>query len=705
MKHPFSCYQIAVVIFMFLFAVATPPCWAQEESEDAVTEAAETESEKTEAADAAPAADDTAEDTADEDAAAEDDTAAAEDAVSEGEDEEEAAEIDPNAPKSVRLKNGGYFSIVKIILLLIVYLLWVKTADWASIDGVAFQKNWKKWNAIIVGAFAVAFALTLLLPWFWLGYSLLILAYIIPFVMYVRYRNEDMNPAEMVFTKDHLRHVFSEGAGKIGMKVDPKAKDKFSTGCAATLTSHTSSERQREIRRVQAHAHEGFMDARKMIAALMAHKPESTMLDFTANGVAIRHLLDGVWHPGGQLERETSDPALEALKILCGMNPQDRRSKQTGECEVVFNYSYDFPDERLNIRQLQEQYDALIEEDSDEKFAERRKLKEELRKAKETLPPPETRTRKAIITVTCQGTQTGERVLLVFSAEKMNFKVLTDTGMRDKLAEQLQPMFDLPKGVLVFSAPVGNGMKTTLNVALNKTDRFQHEYYALEQEENPHEVIENIPVVKYKSDDVMKDVLKKFFLKEPQVAVIQDMTGEILDACFKEMATDDRLFITTIRAKDASEALLRLLILKDANGNTVSAEKLADNVKVVVCQRLIRKLCNHCKQKVLAQPALAQALGFPAGREVFLYQPPTKTAEDEEVCSECGGIGYKGRTAITEVLIVGPTVQEVLKKAPKLELLRKAAAKDGNRSMREEGIVLVAKGITSIQELKRILES
>lgn len=626
----------------------------------------------------------------------------------ENSDSEEANQppADPSAPvKSVKLKSGGYFNILKIVALLFFYLLWVKSTDWLSADAVQFKKDWRKWNAIAVGAFVGAFAVALLLPWFWLGITLVILAYLVPFVMYVRYRNEDMNPADMVFTREHLRHCFAEGISKLGVKVDPKAKDKFTTGCAATLTSYTKVERQREMRRIQAHAHEGFMDARKMIAELMTNQPEASMLDFVANGVAVKHLLDGVWHPGEQMERETADSALEALKILCGMNPQDRRTKQSGECEVEYTYQYDFPDERLAIRQMQERYDKLMEEDSDENYVERRKLKEDLRRAKEDLPQPEERKRKAVITVTSQGTQTGERVLIKFSAPKMDFHVLEDTGMRDKLAERVQPMFDLPKGILIFSAPVGNGMKTTLSVALNKTDRFQREYAQLDKDSNPHEVVENIPVTTYSDSDAIKDVMKRFFLKEPAVSVIQDMDGAILSECFKEMAMDDRLIVTTIRAQDASEALLRMLVMKDADGNPISREKFADNVKVVVCQRLVRKLCNHCKQPYKASPALAQALGFPAGREVILYQPPAKPAEGEEVCSECHGIGYKGRTAITEVLFVGPTVQEVLRKAPKLELLQKAAAKDGNRSLREEGYLLVAKGITSVQELKRILEA
>ena len=70
----------------------------------------------------------------------------------------------------------------------------------------------------------------------------------------------------------------------------------------------------------------------------------------------------------------------------------------------------------------------------------------------------------------------------------------------------------------------------------------------------------------------------------------------------------------------------------------------------------------------------------------------------------CGGIGYLGRTAIFELLAVGDTVRRVLATNPKLDLLRQAARRDGMSSLQEEGVLLVAKGVTSLPELQRVLK-
>jgi type II secretory ATPase GspE/PulE/Tfp pilus assembly ATPase PilB-like protein len=155
------------------------------------------------------------------------------------------------------------------------------------------------------------------------------------------------------------------------------------------------------------------------------------------------------------------------------------------------------------------------------------------------------------------------------------------------------------------------------------------------------------------------------------------------------------LFISTVRAKDSAEALLRVLALG------VPPAEFARGISAVFSQRLVRKLCEACKEAYAPAPQILKQLGIPEGRIQAFHRPPQ---QPEEVCKECSGIGYKGRTAIFELLLVGDTVRKVLSTSPKLELLRKAARKDGMRSLQEEGILLVAKGVTSLPELMRVLK-
>ncbi len=132
-------------------------------------------------------------------------------------------------------------------------------------------------------------------------------------------------------------------------------------------------------------------------------------------------------------------------------------------------------------------------------------------------------------------------------------------------------------------------------------------------------------------------------------------------------------------------------------------KEFASLVTAVLCVRLIRKLCDSCKVAYPPSPELLKKLGIPAGKVEALYRVP-KAEEIEKPCKECGGIGFKNRTGIFELLVVDDKIREVLMKAPKLDLVTKAARLAGMRPFQEEGLLLVAKGVTSLPELQRVLK-
>jgi type II secretory ATPase GspE/PulE/Tfp pilus assembly ATPase PilB-like protein len=178
------------------------------------------------------------------------------------------------------------------------------------------------------------------------------------------------------------------------------------------------------------------------------------------------------------------------------------------------------------------------------------------------------------------------------------------------------------------------------------------------------------------------------------------------------------LIIAGVRAKDAVEALLRVLLLK------ASAPEFAEAVRAVLCVRLIRKLNDTCKQPYPPPPQLLQKLGIPPGRVQALYrewQPPPPDPEEERrrrrkalppgtcpLCElegpQCHGIFYRGRTGIFELLEVNDDIRKALVKKPQLEVLRSIARKSGHRGLQEEGILLVARGVTSLNELQRVMK-
>ena len=135
----------------------------------------------------------------------------------------------------------------------------------------------------------------------------------------------------------------------------------------------------------------------------------------------------------------------------------------------------------------------------------------------------------------------------------------------------------------------------------------------------------------------------------------------------------------------------------------VPQREFAKHVSAVLCGRLVRKLCESCKVAYEPTPALAKKLGLPEGKVEALFRVP-KPEEIEKPCETCGGLGYIGRTGLFELLLVDDAIRQTLLKEPKLELLRRTARAGGMRTFQEEGVLLIARGVTSLAELQRVLK-
>jgi type II secretory ATPase GspE/PulE/Tfp pilus assembly ATPase PilB-like protein len=292
-------------------------------------------------------------------------------------------------------------------------------------------------------------------------------------------------------------------------------------------------------------------------------------------------------------------------------------------------------------------------------------------------------------------------VILQFEDKKIHFKTLDELGMRSKLQEQLLELMKSKQGFSLFSAPPGGGLRSTTDVVLHACDRYTREFAAVEEEGRRYVAVENIPVTTYKAADGQSptDVLPRLFRTEPNVVLVRDLVNAQTVSMMCEEIAENRMMIGTVRAKDSAEALLRVLVLG------VPPAEFAKAVTVVVSQRLVRKLCDACKEAYAPPPQILQQLGIPEGRVQAFYRPPQPNPEEPKPpCEVCGGLGYLGRTGIFEILPVGDAVRKVLTAGAKLDLVRQAARKDGMKNLQEEGMLLVVKGVTSLPEVMRVLK-
>jgi type II secretory ATPase GspE/PulE/Tfp pilus assembly ATPase PilB-like protein len=419
-----------------------------------------------------------------------------------------------------------------------------------------------------------------------------------------------------------------------------------------------ADDQQRQTNLIQSRQAPGFPFACELLADALLKRSEAILLDYTRDAVAVRYQIDGMWHNLPPRDRQSGDAMLAVLKKLADLNFNERRARQQGKFEAGF-----------------------------------------LRK-------------KFKCNIISQGTKTGERVVLKMADKKHRFESLEQLGMRDKMQEQLLEALGAKQGLIVISSMPEGGLTTTWNVALSSTDRFTRDFVLIEAEGDDDDEIINVEPVRFKpADGETPDTkLPTVLLKQPDVVLVPDLTNaKTVELVCRYVLDEKKLAIVRTRSRDAAEALLRILAYEGP------ARELAECLTLVLNQRLIRKLCENCRQPFQPPPQLLQKLGIPPGRVKVMYQefrpPPPEQQVDERgrpieipLCPKCGGLGYFGKTGIFELLTVDDKLRDALQSQPRLEVLRQAARAGGHRTLQEEGIVLVARGVTSITELQRVMK-
>jgi type II secretory ATPase GspE/PulE/Tfp pilus assembly ATPase PilB-like protein len=569
---------------------------------------------------------------------------------------QEVAPADPAAPGStvadfsaLEASSASIMDRAAPFLLAALVLIWVGIADWINRDSQIFNLGYRKWNPIIFFPFAIVGLALFFVPiedYGWIRPLLLLMTLLATFIPYVVVHNRNVLPHQTVLTGSWYRHVFATMMGKAGVKVSGERKQQYEKGAAVDLYAMGASDANADNANLLiARQSPGYLLVKELVADMVSRRADRTHLEYAPQAVAIRHEIDGVWHNGEARDRESGDVMLAVMKTLANLDAKDRRRKQTGQFAAKFEGN------------------------------------------------------KFLLPIVSQGVANGERVILSRLSEKAKPHTYDALGLREALKEQWAEIMASDRGFIVFSALPGGGLTTMMNASLEETDRLMRDFFSIEEVNHREHEIQNISVHTYDASkgETPATIIPALVRLYPNVYVCRNLVDAESATLLMNEVADDRLVITSIPAREAGEALLRLLQMK------LPPKQFASVVTAVLYQRLIRKLCPDCKVGYTPPAEVLKKLGIPPGKVQQLYRPP-KPEEIEKPCQTCQGIGYYGRTGIFELLVVNDQIREILAKQPSLELIRKAARADGQRSLQEEGILLVAKGVTSLQELQRVLK-
>jgi general secretion pathway protein E len=265
-------------------------------------------------------------------------------------------------------------------------------------------------------------------------------------------------------------------------------------------------------------------------------------------------------------------------------------------------------------------------------------------------------------------------------------------GFEAEVVARLRRLSELPYGMLLVTGPTGSGKTTTLYSCLSRINDGATKILTVE---DPVEIrmpsIQQIQVNE-KAEVTFARSVRAFLRQDPDVILVGEVRDEETAREAFRAANTGHLVLTTLHANTAVEALGRLFDL-DMDPYQVSTTLLGS-----LAQRLLRKLCPNCKKRSSLNPALL----FPELAEnVFgAGRVPTKPFEVWEAgkgCSQCSG-GHSGRTVVAEVLALDAELREAIYTRASNEKLVQTARKRGFRTMMDNALWLVVKGIVSLQE-------
>ncbi len=285
----------------------------------------------------------------------------------------------------------------------------------------------------------------------------------------------------------------------------------------------------------------------------------------------------------------------------------------------------------------------------------------------------------------------GESIVLrILDQSSLNVD-LAKLGFEPKALEAVKRCIYRPYGLLLVTGPTSSGKTTTLYSILNNLNKEDTKILTVE---DPVEFnFKGINQVNVKKEVGMTfaAALKAFLRQDPDII----MLGEIRDLETAEIAIKaamtGHLVFSTLHTNDCPSTIGRLVDIG------IPTYMLASAVSLVLSQRLVRKLCPHCKALIdNINPAELEEIGFSQSEieQLSIYEPIG--------CSKCIGAGYKGRLGLYELMELTDNIAEVISAGVPEDQLRKAAIKEGMNTLRDAGLKKIRRGATSIEEvLKR----
>lgn len=298
--------------------------------------------------------------------------------------------------------------------------------------------------------------------------------------------------------------------------------------------------------------------------------------------------------------------------------------------------------------------------------------------------------READFRVSSLPTVHGENIVLRVLDQTASIMPMHKLGFSEHNLKQIEYAQSRPEGIIIVTGPTGSGKTTSLYSMLNEINDVEVNIQTLE---DPVEY--SLPMIRQTSvrEGILEfaDGIKAMLRQDPDIIFIGEIRdGETANMALKAAMTGHQVY-TTLHTNDSFGAIPRLFDLGLKPGMVAGA------IIAIFAQRLTRRLCPHCKVPHVATVDECKIL------KVDPASPPTIYKAKQGGCTHCSGQGYKGRIAVVEILTFDEEMDELLAKSATKAELKSCAVKKGFKSMRDDGILKVLEGVTSLDSLSKVV--
>ena len=356
----------------------------------------------------------------------------------------------------------------------------------------------------------------------------------------------------------------------------------------------------------------------------------------TLNDVQVRVRVDGVLRPLMQLPKWLANPVSSRLKVLARLDIAERRLPQDG---------------RMKVQRENKSYDLRVS----------------------TLP-----------------TLFGEKAVLRILSSGTELPTLDQVNLEPQDLKNVLRALTQPQGLILVTGPTGSGKSTTLYACLGHRKSPEVNIVTVEDPVEYQMMGLNQVQVNVKAGLTFAHCLRSILRQDPDIILVGEMRDlETTEIAFHAAMTG-HLVLSTLHTNSAIATINRLLDLG------VDPVLISSSITLITAQRLLRKLCNECKQPYDPPPGLLERLGVDPADSTTYYKA--------EGCNRCGGTGFSGRMAVHEMLPMNNTVREmIVRKASEYEI-QAAMRAQGMRFLLERGMEKIRAGSTAISELFRVLQ-